>query len=173
MPNELDSGQYERDYIIWAMSQAQALRAMRGVTLNREDSCTDLLRAIDWEHLAAEIEGLARKQRLDLAAALGAAVEHLVRLEFSPSREPRAAWIATLRQERDRMASIRRLSPSLRPEVPDMIRSCCDEAVRIAAEALERQGDLAEAMEARMRRFGTGYQPDQVLGAWIPIPLTG
>jgi hypothetical protein len=71
------------------------------------------------------------------------------------------------------MASILRLSPSLRPEVPDMIRSCCDEAVRIAAEALERQGDLAEAMEARMRRFGTGYQPDQVLGAWIPIPLTG
>ena len=155
------------------MSQAQALRAMRGLTLNRDDSSTDLLRAIDWEHLAAEIEGLAHRQRQDLAAGLGVVVEHLVRLEFSPTWEPRDAWIAMLRRERDRLASILRHSPSLRPEVPDMIRDCCDEAVRIAADWLERQGDTAEAMEARMRRFGTGYQPDQVLGGWIPIPLTG
>jgi len=173
MPDEPDLGQYEKDYVTRAMSQAQALRAMREVTLNREDSSTDLLRVIDWEHLAAEIEGLARRQRLDLTAGLGMAVEHLVRLEFSPAWEPRDAWIATLRRERDRMTSILRHSPSLWPEVPDMIRDCCNEAVRAAADWLERQGDTAEAMEARMRRFGTGYQTDQVLGAWIPIPLTG
>jgi hypothetical protein len=73
---------------------------MRGLTLNRDDSSTDLLRAIDWEHLAAEIEGLAHRQRQDLAAGLGVVVEHLVRLEFSPTWEPRDAWIAMLRRER-------------------------------------------------------------------------
>src|SRR3954451_18855506 len=133
MPDEPDLGQYDKDYITWALSQAQALRAMRGVTLNREDSSTDLLRVIDWEHLAAEIEGLARKQRLELTAGLGMIIEHLVRLEFRPAREPRAAWIAILRRERDGIASILRLSPSLRPEVPDMVRACCDEAVQVAA----------------------------------------
>jgi hypothetical protein len=155
------------------MSQAQALRAMRGVALNREERSTDLLRAIDWEHLAGEIEGLARRQRQDLAQGLHAVVEHLVRLEFSPACAPRAAWIATLRGERDRIATVLRQSPSLRREVADMMQAGNDEAVRIAADWLERQGDTAEAMEARMRRFGTGYQPDQVLGSWIPIPSAG
>ncbi|MFL5252305.1 MAG: DUF29 family protein [Rhodopila sp.] len=173
MPDEPDLGQYDKDYITWALSQAQALRAMRGVVLNREDHSTDLLRAIDGEHLAAEIEGLARRQRLDLVAGLGMVVEHLVRLEFCSVGEPRAGWIAILLRERNRMASILRHNPSLRPEVPDMIRDCCDEAVRVAADWLERQGSTAEAMEARMRRFGTGYLPDQVLGTWIPIPLAG
>jgi len=173
MPDDKDAGQYDKDFVTWAMSQAQALRAMRGVVLNREDSSTDLMRAIDWEHLAGEIENLARNQRLDLARGLEVVVEHLVRLEYSPAREPRAGWIATLRRERDRMAAILRHSPSLRREIPDLMRGCTDEAVRVAAEWLERQGDTAEAMEARMRRFGAGYQPDQVLGTWIPIPSAG
>ncbi|WP_146102067.1 DUF29 family protein [Rhodopila globiformis] len=173
MPDDPDSGQYKRDFITWAMSQAQALRAMRGVTLNREERSTDLLRAIDWDHLAAEIEGLAHRQRQDLAHGLGVVVEHLVRLEFSPAWEPRADWIATLRAERDRAAAILRQSPSLRPEVAAMMQTGNDEAVSVAADWLERQGATAEAMEARMRRFGTGYHPDQVLGAWIPIPSAG
>jgi Domain of unknown function DUF29 len=176
MSDDQDSGRYETDFVTWAMSQGQALRAMRGVALvalNREEHSTDLLRAIDWDHLAGETEGLARRQRQDLARGLQAVVEHLVRLEFSPACEPRAAWIATLRTERDRIATILRQSPSLRRTVADMMRAVNDEAVRVAAEWLERQGDTAEAMEARMRRFGTGYQPDQVLGAWIPIPSVG
>src|SRR6476646_1679835 len=101
MSDDQDSGHYERDFATWAMSQAQALRAMRGVALNREERSTDLLRAMDWEHLAGEIEGLARRQRQDLAQGLQAVVEHLVRLEFSPACAPRAAWIATLWGERD------------------------------------------------------------------------
>jgi len=47
MSDDQDSGHYEKDLATWAMSQAQALRAMRGVALNREERSTDLLRAID------------------------------------------------------------------------------------------------------------------------------
>src|SRR5437763_324405 len=117
MSDEPDSGQYEKDLATWAMSQAQALRAMRGGDLNRDERSPDLGRAIDWEHLAAEIEGLVRRQRQDLTRGLAVIVEHLVRLEFSAAREPRAAWIATLRAERGHMATILRQSPSLRREV--------------------------------------------------------
>jgi hypothetical protein len=173
VPNDQPSKLYEQDFNIWAMSQAAALRAVPAALLNGGGQPPDGLCAIDWENLATEIEGLARKDRRRLAASLASIVEHLVKLEFSFLREPRPGWIGTLRRERTEIAAILRDSPSLRDDVPDILAHRSDEAVKIAAEALELQGETAGAMEARIRRFGTGYQPTEILGIWIPIAPEG
>jgi hypothetical protein len=42
------------------MAQAAALRAVAGAIGRGEAQAANLLRSIDWDHLAEEIEGLAR-----------------------------------------------------------------------------------------------------------------
>ena len=52
------------------MTQAAALRALGGLVSRGENQPTDLLRSLDWEDLAEEIEGLARKYSLPLLAVV-------------------------------------------------------------------------------------------------------
>jgi hypothetical protein len=67
----------EQDLTAWAMTQAAALRALGGVVSRGENQPTDLLRSLDWEDLAEEIEGLARRDRRELGSRLALIIEHL------------------------------------------------------------------------------------------------
>jgi hypothetical protein len=156
---------YEQDLDAWATGQAAALRAVEDAILNGKDQSADLLRTIDWGNLAEEIEGLARKDRRELASRISVIVEHLAKLEFSNDTAPRTGWIGTLSREREEIAELLQDSPSLRRAVPGMLVGRSDAAIRRAAIALAGHGEVVEAVTARL---GAGYQPDEVLGDWVP-----
>ncbi len=68
-------GLYEEDFYPWTREQAAAGRARAN--------------AIDWEHLAEEIESSGNSDRRELSRRLGTIIEHLAKLEWSPAVDPR------------------------------------------------------------------------------------
>nr|WP_294551708.1 DUF29 domain-containing protein [uncultured Rhodopila sp.] len=162
---------YEQDFDTWAFGQAAALRAVRDAILQGAGGPAELLRAIDWENLAEEIEGLGRRDRRELASRLALIVEHLAKLEFSSAVEPRAGWIASVERERSDLDDILEDSPSLRREVPNFLARRAGKAAKGAARSLELHGET-DAAKACLRRVGTGYTVDEVLGDWIPDPVS-
>lgn len=169
MPDDrVQASLYEQDLDAWAINQAAALRAVGGAILNGEDQSADLLRSLDWDNLAEEIEGLAKKDRRELASRISVIVEHLAKLEFSNDTAFRAGWIDTVLREREESAEILQDSPSLAPSVPDLVAGRMDEAIELAASSLELHGETAAAAEVRKTRLGRGYPLDEVLGPGLP-----
>jgi hypothetical protein len=168
MPDDrVPASLYEQDLDAWALSQAVALRAV-GEAAARDDEAAELLRSLDWENLAEEIEGLARKDRRELGSRLALIVEHLVKLEFSPSVGPRSGCTETVLRERTEIELILQDSPPLRRSMPEFLAKQSDGAIRLAARSLELHGDPEAAERVRQSRMGTGYDLDDVLGSWLP-----
>ena len=70
MPNDHPAADlYTVDLDAWARQQAEALRAV-GNALHDGDDHPEPLRTIDWNNLAEEIDGLARKDRRELASRI-------------------------------------------------------------------------------------------------------
>ncbi len=146
--DRVPTGLYEEDLDAWALTQAAALRAAGDAILQRKDELAKLLRALDWENLAEEIEGLARRDRRELASRVAAIVEHLVKLEFSTHAEPREGWIDGVLREPEEIAELLRDSPSLRREVPGLLARRSGAAIQRAVQALARHDETG--------RTGTG-----------------
>ena len=60
MPDDIKTvSLYERDFSAWALAQAEALRAARDAVLSggrRRADLPSVLRTLDWDNLAEEIE---------------------------------------------------------------------------------------------------------------------
>ena len=67
----------------------------------RNSELERVLQALDWDNLAEEIEGLARRHRRELASHIVTIIEHLTKLENSSASEPRRGWIDTVERERE------------------------------------------------------------------------
>ena len=87
---------YETDFHAWSRQQVEALRAAA-----RAGSKL----ALDFETLAEEVEDLGKGLRTELRRCVETIVEHLLKLQFSPSAEPRAGWRGTVRRSRREVAS--------------------------------------------------------------------
>jgi hypothetical protein len=74
---------YDEDVALWAEQQGRLLReaARRGNN-----------GPIDWDNVAEEIESLGNVQAHEIRRRLARIVEHLLKLQFSPAREPRRGW---------------------------------------------------------------------------------
>ena len=172
MPDDVKTvSRYEQDFNAWALEQAEALRAVRHRVTGEGSApagLDDLLRALDWDNLAEEVEGLARRDRRELASRIALIIEHLVKLQYSPAREPRAGWIATVGRSRGDVQDILRDSPSLRREVPALIRQREADMIHLAIRSLVDRGELPEPAIARAV---SGYAQEQVLEDWWPDPL--
>jgi hypothetical protein len=158
---------YEQDLDAWALSQAAVLRAVGQAAAAGDEQKADLLRSLDWENLAEEIEGLARKDRREIGSRLALIVEHLAKLEFSPSGGPRAGWSETVLRNRAEIELILQDSPSLRRVLPDLLSNSSSGAIELAARSLG-YGEGAAAERVRRSRGGAFYCLDEVLGAWLP-----
>jgi hypothetical protein len=154
---------YEEDTVAWAENQAAALRAVAHGGSNQE---------LDWENLAEEIEDLAKSQRRSLRGHIRNIIEHLIKLEHSPADRPHRNWRVSIINSRikadDRLAE----SPSLRPQLEDMIKEETGRGAKLAVAALQDRSELSVSLERALRTKSYldlfSYTPEQILGDWFP-----
>jgi Domain of unknown function DUF29 len=103
---------YDRDLVLWAEDQPRALRRARRTRTNLP---------IDWENVAEEIESLGKSQSRELASRIAVILVHLMKLQASPSAEPRADWRETIIEQRGEIECLVQDSPSLRQAVDGII----------------------------------------------------
>jgi hypothetical protein len=154
---------YEEDTVAWAENQAAALRAAAQGNSNQP---------LDWENLAEEIEDLSKRERHDLASRVSTIIEHLLKLTYSPSVEPRSGWQQTVRRSRNKIDRILRASPSLRREVTSIASSEAAAAIEIALADMEARDELTRSLRQTLKAKKYldlfSYTPEQILGDWFP-----
>jgi Domain of unknown function DUF29 len=146
---------YDEDFFRWTEEQAAALRQAKGSNL-----------PLDWENLAEEIESLGRSDRRELRSQITRILRHLLKLEASPVAAPRAGWHATIDEAHNEIEGVLEDSPSLRREIPALIKKQTWTAARLATDDLRNHGEPIEAIRARLE--GEEYTEQQVLGDWFP-----
>ena len=148
---------YDEDFVRWTETQAQALRAAARQSANQ---------ALDWEHLAEEVEDLGKSVRHALSSQLRRILHHLLKLEHSPAVDPRRGWKSSIRQARLEIAKLLRENPSLRPELPRLAAGALTDAVTLASADLEDFQELDAAVRTRLCQ--SSYSDEQILEDWFP-----
>jgi hypothetical protein len=141
---------YEADFHVWALQQAEKLRAHR-------------LDELDVANLAEEIEGLAIAVRSAVRSRTRTIIEHLLKLEHFPAAEPRHGWRRTLRIQRKELADD--LSASLQKQLSDDLDELYADGRENAADDLRAHGEhgAAAALPAICP-----YTFEQILSDWLP-----
>ena len=102
---------YERDYYAWLLDQVRALRERR-------------IEDLDWENVAEEIEGLSRSERHSIRSQMARVAEHLLKLQYARgiflSYNARG-WRVSVRSARRQMRELLNESPSLWPQLAEML----------------------------------------------------
>jgi hypothetical protein len=132
---------YDEDLYAWGQEQAALLRAHRTAGL-------------DWENLAEEILAMGGRDRRKLESRLCVILLHLLKWQAQPTLRG-ASGRKTLRTQRREIRKLLRQSPSLRRQVPELMRDAYSDAVQDAADETGLPAD----------RFPTDcpYAPDDVL----------
>lgn len=110
---------YERDFALWIAQQAELLRAKR-------------FEQLDLDNLIEEIETVGRSERHELRSRLEQLLLHLLKCQFQPERKS-GSWLATLYEQRTRIAAIGKDSPSLKRVIVQFANEAYPHAVRLAA----------------------------------------
>ena len=144
------NARYDQDFYAWSRAQAELLRSGR-------------VSELDLEHLTDEVEDLADALKRSVRNRIRTIIEHLLKLERSPARDPRPGWRATVRTQRVRLRDA--LTASLRREIEDELAALYADARALAEGALRDHGEdaAAEALSATCR-----YTLDQITGDWLP-----
>lgn len=143
-------GLYEDDRYAWALEQAALLRAGR-------------LAELDLENLIDEVEDMAASDWRAARSHLGNIIEHLLKLEHSPARDPRNAWRASVREQRRQLESV--LTATLRRRLEAELPSVYARMRKDTAATLRDhgEGDAAEALPTECP-----YAFDDLIGDWLP-----
>jgi hypothetical protein len=141
---------YEEDFYVWTETQAELLRKRR-------------FEALDLDNLIEEVEGLGDAKKSAVLNNASVIIEHLLKLQFRPARDPRRGWAESIVEHRTRLEI--ELTPRLR-------QSLDQELSRLYA--LTRR-----STERKLRLYGEGaaadalpgtcpYTLDQITGDWWP-----
>ena len=146
---------YDTDILEWSERQGGLLRRLAaGENINDQ---------IDWPNIIDEVETVGRSERAALRSHIAVVLEHLMKLQASPSVDPRSGWkVTVIRARRDIERSLED-SPSLRPAVAGMIADETPSVRKIVSSTLAAYGE-----EPQMGFDSLTYSPDQVLGEWFP-----
>ena len=138
---------YEEDFVAWLEDQAG--RARRGKAAE-----------LDLENIAEELEGMARSDRREIRNRLIVLLIHLLKYSAQPKRRS-AGWLATIGEQRSRIATVIDDSPSLKSFPGSILERCYGDArSRAALETGLPETDLPERCP-----FGV----DEVLDPrWLP-----
>jgi hypothetical protein len=132
---------YEDDLFAWTQEQAALLRA-------------HAVDGIDWENLAEEIESMGGRDRRKLESRLMVILLHLLKWQAQPALRG-ASWRKMLRTQRREIRKLLKQSPSLRREVPTLMRDAYADAVK---DAIDETGLRADVFPS-----ACPYAPDDVL----------
>jgi hypothetical protein len=138
---------YDEDFVAWLEDQAQ--RARRGEAGE-----------LDLENIAEELEGMARSDRREIRNRLIVLLIHL--LKYSAQQRRRSSgWLATIGEQRSRIATVTEDSPSLKSFPGSILDRCyADARYRAALETGLPESDLPERCP---------FEIDQVLDPrWLP-----
>jgi hypothetical protein len=119
---------YEQDFFAWAQHNAALLRAGR-------------VAEADLEHLAEEIEDMGKAERHALRSQLRQLLVHLLKLNYSPARDPRRGWFEEVQNARAEIADRLADSPSLAPLAEGIMADVWPRARRQALDALRAFGE--------------------------------
>jgi hypothetical protein len=152
---------YDEDFVAWTEQQAEALRAAGRGSTNQ---------LLDWENLAEEIESLGRSDRRELHSQIYRIIRHLAKLQFSPATGPRQGWRESIGDGRKQAELVLADSPSLQPQLEQMVVRETPSAINRAIADLREFGEITRGTERALRRVR--YTVDEVLGDWFPPPPT-
>ncbi|HTW51967.1 MAG TPA: DUF29 domain-containing protein [Stellaceae bacterium] len=154
---------YEDDTVAWAENQATALRAAAHGGSNQE---------LDWQNLAEEIEDLSKSIKRGVHSQVRKVIEHLIKLEYSPAQRPRNSWLESIAYARVEIDAALEESPSLKPQLEQIIREEIPRAARPAISRLERRGEVPDRLGTTLKTKSYldlfSYTPEQILGDWFP-----
>ena len=141
---------YQQDLYAWSKAQVDLLRAGRFAEL-------------DLEHMIEEIEDVGGALRRSVRNRIRSIIEHLLKLEHSPAKEPRAGWRATVRGQRVKLRDA--LTPLLHREVASELPALYQDARALAEGTLRDYGEhpAADALPA-----SCPYSLDQIISDWLP-----
>jgi hypothetical protein len=146
---------YETDYYAWTKQQAAELRAMAAARTNS---------TLDLENLAEEVESLGRGDLATVRSQLRRIIEHLLKLEYSPTAEPRFGWRESVIEARDMITDI--MTASLARDARAGLPRTYQQARRRTDATLRRYGER-EAAEALPT--SCPYSFEQILDQdWYP-----
>ena len=130
---------YKDDFYAWTRDQAQALRRLAE---QRWNGPLDLL------HLAEEVEDLGSEQQWAVESQLERVIDHLLKIEHSPSSAPRRQWMITVIDARGEIEH--RMTPTIRSHLEPALSTRYRRARRRAELALldQREKDAALALPA-------------------------
>jgi hypothetical protein len=125
---------YEDDFYAWTRDQAAALRRLAVARPNVD---------IDLEHLIEEVAGLGTNRRDAVRSHLRRIMQHCLKLEHSPARDPRPGWRDSVIDARLEIEDT--LSRSLRRDLGRNLPKLYDQARRAAQDSLRAYGEDAAA----------------------------
>jgi hypothetical protein len=134
MATVLERSLYQTDYYAWTKDQATKLRAMAAARVNS---------TLDLANLAEEVESLGRSDLNTVRSQVRRIIEHLLKLEFSPSIPPRDDWRHPVEQARDEVED--HITASMRPDVAADLAQLFGRARRDAVFGLSRHGERETA----------------------------
>lgn len=111
---------YRDDFCAWIGAQAALLRQGR-------------LEAIDADLLAEELEAMGRRERNELVNRLIVLVAHILKWKHQPTHRS-SSWRGSIVEQRVQIAREIRLSPSLKPFLPEAIQEAYPDALHIATQ---------------------------------------
>lgn len=151
---------HEEDFYAWTQDQAKALRRLAQARPND---------AVDFARLVEEVQDLGKSERDAVRSHVRTIIEHLLRLEHSRAREPRAGWIISITHAR--VALQDKLTPSLRRDLAANLDRLYAQARHQASVALRVDGEGEVAAALPERRPCT---VEQILSdEWLPAVDTG
>jgi Domain of unknown function DUF29 len=110
---------YDRDFVGWTEQIAAALRQGDWA-------------ALDVENLIEEVEALGKSDRRAIKSRLEVLLMHLLKWQFQPEQRSRS-WLATILEQRLRIADILADSPSLKNYLPTVLEAAYASARQLAA----------------------------------------
>lgn len=128
---------YDEDFYVWIGSQAELLRKRQ-------------FEALDLDNLIEEVEALGRAEKSGVLNNASVIIEHLLKLQYSPAKEPRNAWRASVREHR------RRLRRDLMPRLRQIL---CRAADALWGDPRRYRGAPARPWRGRRRRCVARHLP--------------
>ena len=141
---------HEEDFFVWSQRQATLLRERR-------------FDELDLANLIEEVEDLGGALERSVRSRARTILEHLLKLQHAPARDPLLGWRATIRTQRSEL--LNDLTPSLRRHFVDHLPDLYARARHETEGSLRDHGkeDAADALPV-----ACPYPLDQITGDWLP-----